>query len=149
MPDRPPDAPSDAPTRHLDGGQLVRLAASLRGWMDAAERPADRHARGRLWLVFLVLRFTGARLGEVLSLDDRRDIDLERGLVRFSPPGGPPREAPLPDEAVSELRAYLQGRLSPIEMPKKIILRAEPLPKTAVGKLSKRDLLVQEGLRKP
>ncbi len=48
----------------------------------------------------------------------------------------------------SDLRAYLQGRLSAIEMPKKIIMRDEPLPKTAVGKLSKRDLLVQEGLRK-
>ncbi len=49
----------------------------------------------------------------------------------------------------SDLRAYLQGRLSQLEMPKKIIIRDEPLPKTAVGKLSKRDLLVQEGLRKP
>lgn len=48
----------------------------------------------------------------------------------------------------SDLRAYLQGRLSAIEMPKKIIVRDEPLPKTAVGKLSKRDLLVQEGIRK-
>ncbi len=46
------------------------------------------------------------------------------------------------------LRAYLQDKLSPIEMPKKIIVRDEPLPKTAVGKLSKRDLLVQEGYAK-
>lgn len=48
----------------------------------------------------------------------------------------------------SDLRAYLQNRLSAIEMPKKILMRDEPLPKTAVGKLSKRDLLVQEGIRK-
>jgi long-chain acyl-CoA synthetase len=48
----------------------------------------------------------------------------------------------------SDLRSYLQGRLSPIEMPKKVIVREEPLPKTAVGKLSKRDLLEQEGIRK-
>ena len=46
-----------------------------------------------------------------------------------------------------ELRGYLDGRLSPIEMPKKIFLRDKPLPKTAVGKLSKKDLLVEEGLR--
>lgn len=104
-PDHRLDASS---TRHLGGAQLDRLTAALRDWMNAAERPADRHARGRLWLVFLLLRFTGARLGEVLSLDDRGDLDLERGLVRFSPPGGPPREAPLPDEAVNELRAYLE-----------------------------------------
>lgn len=48
----------------------------------------------------------------------------------------------------SELRNYLQGRLSPIELPKKIILRDQPLPKTAVGKLSKLQLLVDEGIRK-
>jgi long-chain acyl-CoA synthetase len=47
----------------------------------------------------------------------------------------------------SALRAFLQGRLSSLEMPKKIILREQPLPKTAVGKLSRRDLLAQEGLR--
>lgn len=44
------------------------------------------------------------------------------------------------------LRAFLQGKLSPIEMPRKIIIRTEPLPKTAVGKLSKKDLLAQEGI---
>lgn len=105
---RPPDAPlSGEAARHLTGAQLDRLTADLRAWMNAAERPADRHARGRLWLVFLLLRFTGARLGEVLALDDRV-IDLERGLVRFPADEGAPREAPLPDEAVTELRRYLE-----------------------------------------
>jgi len=37
------------------------------------------------------------------------------------------------------LRAFLQDRLSPIEMPRLIELRAE-LPRTAVGKLSKKEL---------
>jgi long-chain acyl-CoA synthetase len=46
------------------------------------------------------------------------------------------------------LRAFLQDKLSPIEMPRKIIIRDEPLPKTAVGKLSKKDLLAQEGYLK-
>jgi len=46
------------------------------------------------------------------------------------------------------LRAFLQDKLSPIEMPRKIIVREEPLPKTAVGKLSKKDLLAQEGYLK-
>lgn len=46
------------------------------------------------------------------------------------------------------LRAYLDGKISPIEMPKKIIIRDQPLPKTAVGKLSKKDLLAQEGIVK-
>ncbi len=49
------------------------------------------------------------------------------------------------DLTAETLRAFLQDKLSPIEMPKKIIIRDAPLPKTAVGKLSKRDLLLQEG----
>ncbi|MEZ0226955.1 MAG: long-chain fatty acid--CoA ligase [Alphaproteobacteria bacterium] len=55
-----------------------------------------------------------------------------------------------PGESVSvdTLRAWLHDKLSPIELPKKIHIRNEPLPKTAVGKLSKRDLLVQEGIHK-
>lgn len=47
-----------------------------------------------------------------------------------------------------ELRAWLQDKLTAIELPKKIIIREEALPKTAVGKLSKRDLLIQEGIKK-
>ena len=46
------------------------------------------------------------------------------------------------------LRAFLKDKLSPIEMPRKIIIRQEPLPKTAVGKLSKKDLLEQEGIKR-
>jgi long-chain acyl-CoA synthetase len=50
--------------------------------------------------------------------------------------------------SVDTLRSWLHDKLSPIELPKKIHIRNEPLPKTAVGKLSKRDLLVQEGIKK-
>ena len=50
--------------------------------------------------------------------------------------------------SVDTLRAFLADKLSALELPKKIIIRDEPLPKTAVGKLSKRDLLIQEGFRK-
>ena len=51
-------------------------------------------------------------------------------------------------EAVSAdtLKAFLKDKLSPIEMPKKIVIRDTPLPKTAVGKLSKKDLLEEEGI---
>lgn len=46
------------------------------------------------------------------------------------------------------LKVWLGDKLSPIEIPKKIIVRDQPLPKAAVGKLSKRDLLIQEGIKK-
>ena len=44
-----------------------------------------------------------------------------------------------------DVKAWLLDKLSPIEMPKKIVIRDQPLPRTAVGKLSKKDLLAQEG----
>jgi long-chain acyl-CoA synthetase len=47
-----------------------------------------------------------------------------------------------------DLKKFLEDKLSPIEMPRKIIFRDKPLPKTAVGKLSKKDLLEQEGIKK-
>jgi long-chain acyl-CoA synthetase len=46
----------------------------------------------------------------------------------------------------SELVLFLRDKISAIERPRKIIIRDTPLPKTAVGKLSKKDLLVQEGI---
>jgi long-chain acyl-CoA synthetase len=44
------------------------------------------------------------------------------------------------------LKEFLIDKLSPIEVPRKIILREKPLPKTAVGKLSRKDLLAEEGI---
>ncbi|MES2728999.1 MAG: long-chain fatty acid--CoA ligase [Pseudomonadota bacterium] len=39
---------------------------------------------------------------------------------------------------------FLKSRLSPMEMPKIIEFRQNPLPKTMIGKLSRKDLLAQE-----
>ena len=46
------------------------------------------------------------------------------------------------------VRAFLQDKLNPIEMPRKVVIRQTPLPKTAVGKLSRKDLLKEEGIVK-
>jgi long-chain acyl-CoA synthetase len=43
-----------------------------------------------------------------------------------------------------DLRTFLKDYLSPIEMPKFIEFRTDPLPKTLIGKLSRKDLLAQE-----
>ncbi len=45
-----------------------------------------------------------------------------------------------------DLEKFLIDKISAIERPRKIIIRDTPLPKTAVGKLSKKDLLLQEGI---
>jgi long-chain acyl-CoA synthetase len=42
------------------------------------------------------------------------------------------------------LTAFLKDKLSPIEMPKLIEFRDKPLPKTLIGKLSRKDLIAEE-----
>lgn len=44
----------------------------------------------------------------------------------------------------SDLKTFLKERISMIEMPRKFEFRDTPLPKTMIGKLSKKDLLAQE-----
>lgn len=46
------------------------------------------------------------------------------------------------------LKTFLEPHLSPIERPRKIMIRDQALPKTSVGKLSRKDLLAQEGIER-
>jgi molybdate transport system regulatory protein len=98
--------------KYMDSKQLEALTESFRGWYRKAARPDIRRARGRVWLVYLALRYTGARLGEVLALDDRTDIDVDRAVVKFwgeAPHRGEPRrEVKLPEDAMAEIAAYLK-----------------------------------------
>jgi long-chain acyl-CoA synthetase len=47
-----------------------------------------------------------------------------------------------------DLKGFLSDKLSKIEMPRQIEIRDKPLPKTMVGKLSKKDLLEEEAKKK-
>ncbi len=51
--------------------------------------------------------------------------------------------------SADDLKTFLKEHVSPIELPRKIIIRDEPLPKTNVGKLSRKMLLEEEGIKKP
>ncbi|PCJ01593.1 MAG: dicarboxylate--CoA ligase PimA [Alphaproteobacteria bacterium] len=46
--------------------------------------------------------------------------------------------------SVEDLKEFLKEKISPMETPKRIEFRAEPLPKTMIGKLSKKDILAEE-----
>jgi len=99
-----------AEPRSLDEAQVARLEKSFRAWTDASRRRGDYTSRRRLWLIFLLLRSTGARLGEVLGLDPTRDLQLEgeRPTVRFGGNGhGEGREVPLPADVAKHLREAL------------------------------------------
>ena len=43
-----------------------------------------------------------------------------------------------------DLRTFLRDQLSPMEIPKRIEIRTEPLPKTMIGKLSRKDIIAEE-----
>lgn len=69
--------------RHLESEEIDRLSAAFESWRDAARTPQIRRARERMRLVYLMLRHSGAKLGEVLTLDERTDIDAAETTVVF------------------------------------------------------------------
>lgn len=44
----------------------------------------------------------------------------------------------------ADIKIFLKDKISPIEMPRRFEFRDQPLPKTMIGKLSKKELLAQE-----
>lgn len=44
----------------------------------------------------------------------------------------------------AEVKTFLEGKVSKMEMPRVVEIRTEPLPKTMIGKLSRKDVLAQE-----
>jgi len=69
--------------RCLDILQLERLEQSFRLWTENSKRPDTRQSRMRILLIFLLIRYTGARLNEVLNLDPSSDIDYKNHVVLF------------------------------------------------------------------
>jgi molybdate transport system regulatory protein len=67
----------------LDSAQLGQLEQSFCLWQRQASRPDQRRSRGRLLLIFLLIRYTGAKLNEVLMLQPARDFDWKRSVVCF------------------------------------------------------------------
>jgi len=91
----------------LDTDQLSHLERSFREWIEEARRPDIRLSRKRIWIIFLLIRYTGARLNEVLALNPYEDIDCERHVVCFGKTGDGKslrkREIQLPESVFNEL----------------------------------------------
>lgn len=49
--------------------------------------------------------------------------------------------------SAAELKNFLADKISPMEMPRRIEIRKEALPKTMIGKLSRKDILAEENVR--
>jgi len=99
-----------AHVKHLTPDAIAALAEAFAAWRRAARGRSQAQARERVWLAFLLLRYTGGRLGEVLALDLDADLDPAQGRVRLGRAGGDERWLPLPPEVVAAWRD-LAGRL--------------------------------------
>ena len=97
--------------RCLDTKQLQELEQSFRRWAQSSKQPARRNSRYRILLIFLLIRYTGARLNEVLSLDPDKDFDLDHNTVHFCKrPGGKEsicRRVQIPERVTDEIRAMI------------------------------------------
>jgi integrase len=113
---------SQALIEYLNNLQVESLTETFRLWHESAPSSYIRRVRGRYWLVFLVLRFTGARIGEILRIDDSTDIDFKRSeiIITSTEPATENRvlrTIPIPADIVSKVIAYLsefpkmQGRV--------------------------------------
>lgn len=67
----------------LDTPQLEQLERAFREWAEDSPRIDVRLSRRRILLVFLLIRYTGAKLSEVLGLNLLEDVDAGNRLVIF------------------------------------------------------------------
>ena len=97
---------------HLEEFQAQQFEEAFLRWKSEAKRSDSVLARERIWLIFSLLRSTGARLGEVLSLDDTVAFDAQGSIVRLGRQGRI-REIPISDELFLEIMTTLE---SPMEI---------------------------------
>lgn len=97
--------------QYLDSMQLHRLEQSFRAWAEEAARSDVRLSRKRILLIFLLIRYTGAKLNEVLAINPFQDIDPGRQTVVFgkadATPDRSPREVQMPETLSQEIRIAL------------------------------------------
>jgi len=89
--------------KRLNEAQLGALTSAFEAWVAEAKNERARGSRKRMRLIFLLLRYTGARLGEILSLNEQKDFDFTRSLVLLSDDRGG-RETALPEFLTGEVR---------------------------------------------
>lgn len=96
--------------KHLTDDEVNALTKAWMDWYDYKGKKVRRKARGQYFLTFLVLRFTGARHGEVYLIDDNHDIDYRNNTVilkTLKQKKPITRAVPIPAEVVSEIARYL------------------------------------------
>jgi len=93
---------------YLDADQIGMLEKAFADWELCARRAESVRSRRRMRLTFLLLRHTGARLGEILSIDDGTAFDAMRSTVCLGT-GGASREVPIPEAFCSQVIEVLNS----------------------------------------
>ncbi|WP_051677154.1 TOBE domain-containing protein [Maridesulfovibrio frigidus] len=94
--------------KHLDTKMLDCLESTYRSWRDEAVRADHLRSRTRIFCLFLLLRHTGAKLGEIRKMDESKSLNLARAAVVLGG-GAQSREVPLPQTVCRELKALIEG----------------------------------------
>lgn len=102
--------------KYLDAETLASLDKTWGEWPAKARTPKQRRMRLRLLFVYLLLRHGGLRLGEALTLDDRRDLVFSTSTIRVG----------------TDRDVQIQGRV--MAMLQRIV--KDPVLKDAHGKIS-------------
>ena len=111
--DQVPPSPDDRTS--LDTVQLGQLEQSFRQWYEESPRQDVRLSRQRIYLIFLLVRYTGAKLNEVLKLNPFVDIDTVRHRVIFhsrdEETKGGGREVQIPEALSKKIVALLADQI--------------------------------------
>jgi len=95
----------------LDTFQLDKMERSFRNWASESSREDVCLSRRRILLIFLLIRYTGAKLNEVLTLNPFHDIDFKKHIALFGKRGEAggrsPREVQIPVTLCEELKTAL------------------------------------------
>ena len=68
----------------LDSAQLNPMERSFNEWVERSSRTGFRSSRFRTMIVFLLIRYAGAKLSEVLAFNPFKDIDLKQHAIFFN-----------------------------------------------------------------
>jgi molybdate transport system regulatory protein len=89
--------------KYLDTAKLEELEQAFRTWVQKTNNSRFRFSRRRLFLVFLLIRYAGIKLGEALGLNETDDVDLLNAQLRLSKRStGTQRVLPLPKRVIEE-----------------------------------------------
>ena len=94
--------------QQLEPPLLALLEQSFRAWATAEKSKRIRTSRLRILLIFLLIRYTGAKLSEVLSLRPSEDMHLDRNSITFDgASAGQSREVQISASLSGEIAALM------------------------------------------